>query len=349
MTRTRIAVLSFLPLSLSAQWLDFKTPGIPRTPDGKPNLTAPVPRTADGHPDLSGLWQPQPNNWFHDVVPQFNDDGVFRPEAEAVYQDRIAGGDRDSPDVRCLPRGPVEIFGTPDTSAAYRIIQSPTVIGVLFESGPYRQIFLDGRELPKDPNPTWMGYSIGRWDGDTLVVETAGFNDAGWLDPVGHPRSEKLHVTEKFRRVDFGHMQFQITFDDPVNLIKPLTISLGMNYAADTSMIENVCNENERDSVHMTSRARPKVEISPAILAKYAGTYKFAGDNPARAAYFGRTVTVTLFSGRLSVNSLPVVPQSKTYFVSAEVNVQFLLDPSGTPTQLVFRLSGLDVRYDREP
>src|SRR6266849_238758 len=242
------ALLVMLGTAAHAQWLNLPTPGIPRTADGKPNLTAPAPRTPDGKPDLSGMWQPQTNPYRFNVIQDPKDEAIFRPAAEALFLKRVADFRRDDPVTNCLPSGPLEMF-----SSLYRIIQSPTVVAVLYEGGMgrYRQIYMDGRKLPKDPNPTWLGYSVGHWEGETLVVESAGFNDRSWLDRAGHPHSENLRVTERFRRGDFGHMQFRINFDDPQTLTKPLTISLAVNYRADTDMIENVCNENNRDRVNL--------------------------------------------------------------------------------------------------
>src|SRR5579862_8901389 len=198
------ATFLLLTLPLGAQWLDFPTPGIPRTADGKPNLTAPAPRTPDGKPDLSGMWRPEVNAHRFNVIQDLKDESIFRPEAEAVFQKHVADFHRTDPVTNCLPGGPSEML-----NAMYRIIQSPAVVAVLYEGcmGRYRQIYMDGRKLPKDPNPTWLGYSVAHWEGDTLVVESAGFNDRTWLDRAGHPHSENLRVTERLRRVDFGHMQ----------------------------------------------------------------------------------------------------------------------------------------------
>ena len=257
------AALCLFPISLSAQWLDWRTPGIPRAADGKPNLTAPAPSTPDGTPDLSGMWQPEPNPFRFNVVQDLKDEKIFRPAAEATFTQRVTDFRRDDPVTNCLPGGPSEAINT-----TYRIIQSPTLVALLFESGTgrYRQIYMDGRKLPADPNPTWLGYSVGHWEGNTLVVQSAGFNDRTWLDRAGHPHSEKLRVTERFRRVDFGHMQYQITFDDPETLTKPLTLSLAVNYRADTDMLENVCNENNRAIAHMVGTERVGVQVSSNIL-----------------------------------------------------------------------------------
>lgn len=259
MKRIAIATAAwFIPVSLFGQWLNFHTPGIPRTGNGKANLAAPAPRTRGGKPDLTGLWRPEFNPYNLDVIQTVKDESVFRPAAEALFRKHLAEFHTSDPVTHCLPAGPLEIL-TAGGIALYRIIQSPDMVAILYERGQiYRQIFMDGRDLPKDPNPTWMGYSVGHWDRDTLVVESVGFNDRTWLDRMGHPHSEQLRVTERFRRIDFGHMQFQITYDDPKTLFKPLTISLGVNYEPDTDMLETIC-ENEQDATHLVGRANAGV------------------------------------------------------------------------------------------
>ncbi len=342
------ATLWLLPVLVSAQWLNFSTPGIPRTSDGKPNLNAPAPRTADGTPDLSGLWRPEMNPYNLDVIQDVKDEGIFRPAAEAVFKQHLADFHGSDPITHCLPGGPLEIL-TAGGIALYRIIQSPSVVGLLYERGAiYRQIFLDGRELPKDPNPTWMGYSVGHWDGDTLVVESAGFNDRTWLDRVGHPHSEDLRVTERFRRVDFGHMQFQITYDDPKTLVRPLSISLMVNYAPDTDMLETIC-ENERDATHLVGKANTGMKIGAAVLAKYAGRYEFREGPPVIAGFFGIVQTFTVIDGQLWMNAIPMIPQSDTRFESAAAPVEFFMDARGAVTHFVLRANEGEARYDRKP
>ena len=337
------AVLCLLPVSLCAQWLDFRTPGIPRTADGKPNLTAPVPRTPDGKPDLSGMWQPEVNPYRFNLIQDLKDESIFRPAAEAIFMERVKDFRRDDPVTNCLPGGPSETLNT-----MYRIIQSPTVLALLYESGTgrYRQIYMDGRKLPKDPNPTWLGYSVGHWEGDTLMVESAGFNDRTWFDRAGHPHSENLRVTERFQRVDFGHMQYQITFDDPETLTKPLSLSLAVNYRADTDMLENVCNENNRDRVHMVGTASKGVQISSAVLAKYAGRYEFREGSRTVAGFMGVTQKVALSNGQLYLNALPLIPQSETKFESTGATAEFFLDAKGTVTRLVLTQTEGDAVYD---
>jgi hypothetical protein len=343
------ALALILSASLSAQWLDFREPAIPRLSNGKPNLTAPTPRTSDGKPDLAGLWEPQASPYRFDVIQDVKDEGIFRPAAEALFLRRAADLRRDNPVTHCLPAGPSAIFASGSTRF-YRIVQSPKVIALLYELSGYRQIYMDGRQLPKDPNPTWMGYSIGHWDRDTLVVESAGFNDKTWLDMVGHPHSEYLRVTERFRRVDFGHMQVQVTFDDPETLTKPLTISVAVNYAADSDMLEYVCNENERDTEHLVGTAKTAAQPSAAVLAKYAGKYEYAGNGPpGTAAFYGPSQTVTLLDGQLYMKDFPLVPQTQTRFDSTAASIEFFLDSSGAVTHFILSAAEGDARYDRKP
>jgi hypothetical protein len=326
------AALWLIPVSLAAQWLDFRTPGIPRTAEGKPDLTAPAPRTPDGKPDLSGVWRPEINPYRFNLIQDLDEASIFSSAAEAVFLERVRDFRRDDPVTNCLPGGPSEILST-----THRIIQSPTLIALLYESGTgrYRQIYVDGRELPKDPNPTWLGYSVGRWEGDTLVVESAGFNDRTWLDRAGHPHSESLRVIERFRRVDFGHTQFQITFEDSETLSKPLTLSLTMTYAADTDMLENVCNENNRDKVHMVGTANTGVAIGAAVLEKYVGKYDFRGGSRTVAGFMGMSQKVSLVKGQLYLNALPLIPLSQTTFESTGAIAEFFMDANGTVTRLV--------------
>ena len=224
--------------------------------DGKPDLSAPAPKTADGKPDLSGIWRSDPDengvSYHLNVARDLAPDGVL-PWADTLYKQREQEQAKDAPWARCLPAGLplVETAGVP-----YRIVQTPAMLVFLYEETPsaHRQIFMDGRELPKDPNPTWLGYSVGKWEQDTLVVDTIGINDKTWLDANGHPHSELLHVTERFRRVDFGHMELRITLDDPKTFSKPFTVTKHPKLRADYEMLEYICNENERDARHMVGR-----------------------------------------------------------------------------------------------
>jgi hypothetical protein len=337
--------LWLVPICLCAQWLNLPTPGMPRTADGKPNLTAPAPRTAEGKPDFSGLWQTGgPSPYFLSVIQDPKDESIFLPAARALFKKHLSDFRQDNPVSRCLPSGPLAIL----VPGLHRIMQSPIVMTQLYELGSrYRQIFLDGRQLPRDPNPAWMGYSVGHWDSDTLVVETAGFNDRTWLDMAGHPHSEQLRVTERFRRIDFGHIQRQITFDDPQTLTRPLTFSLALSYAPDTEILENICED--RDSPHLVGKANTGLELSSASLARYVGTYEFRGGSAAVAGFMGSTQTVALIDGTLYLNALPLIPQSETRFDSTGAAAEFFVGTNGAVTQLILSQTEGDAKYDRKP
>jgi hypothetical protein len=242
---TALFMIAALIMSASpaGQWR-ARTPGIPRTADGKANLSAAVPRTADGKPDITGLWKPGAGyvgNIAKDLKPE---DIPYQPWAEALYKERRANDSRDDPTASCI------VGGVPRSDLVpypFKILQMPGVVVILYEAiHSYRQIFTDGRELPKEPNPSWFGYSIGRWDGDAFVVETTGFNDNVWLDNAGRPATDSLRVTERFVRKDLGHMDIQITIDDPKTYTKPWKVTLPLAFQPDDELIEYICNENNR-------------------------------------------------------------------------------------------------------
>jgi len=249
-----VAMLSPLSLHLSGQWLKLPDKGIPRTKDGKPDLTAPVPHKADGKLDLSGVWlSPGPKylqNLAADLKPE---DVPMQAWAAALLKERMTGAHAaEESDANCLPQGVPKINVTP---IPFKIVQNPDEVIILYEAfGIYRQIFMDGRELPKDSNPSWMGYSVGKWDKDALVVETSGFNGKTWLDQVGHPTTEALQVTERFRRPDFGHLTIEVTINDPKAYTRPWTVTEGMQLLADTDLLEFVCNENNLDIPHLVNK-----------------------------------------------------------------------------------------------
>jgi len=230
---------------LAAQWLNYPTADVPRTADGKPNLSAPVPRTADGKPVLAGLWRTAPGGpGVGDIARNLKEPVPFQPWAEKLYQERRANDSRDDPTARCVvggvPRS--DLVGYP-----FRILQVPGMVAILYEAvHSYRQIFTDGRELPVDPNPAWFGYSVGRWEGDVFVVQTTGFNDNVWLDNAGKPATERLRVTERFIRKNFGSMDIEITIDDPKAYTKPWTVTQPYAFQADTELLEYICNENNK-------------------------------------------------------------------------------------------------------
>ena len=281
-----LVVCVVLSASAHAQWLNFPTPATPRTRDGKPNLAAPAPRTADGKPDLSGVWMHEvttvadmkrlypefveealkvdvpgmeigtQHKYAFNILLDFKPaDSPIRPSAAAIMKQR--GSELDDPAKVCA-----RVLGFPLAgllSEPIKIVQAPRVTMVLYEVGStHRQIYTDGRQLPKEYNlPAYFGYSVGRWEGDVFVVETAGFNDKTALDAFGHPHSDALRVTERFRRRDFGHLDVEMTFDDPQMYTRPFTIKVPHDLQADADIFEMFC-ENERDRQHLENAARPR-------------------------------------------------------------------------------------------
>jgi hypothetical protein len=245
----RIAVAVLIAAGAQAQWLNFPTPGVPRTADGKPNLSAPAPKTVDGKPDFSGVWTTRggyTGNLAKDLKPG---EVSFQPWAETLYKHRQETQGKDDPQAYCVLSGVPREHVVP---YPFKILNSAGEIVILYEAlHSYRQIFMDGRPLPKDPNPTWMGYSVGHWEDDTLVVQSSGFVDNNWLDNGGHMGTEALRLTERFRRPDYGHIQLQLVIDDPKAYTKPWTVNLTFNATPDTDLIEYVCSENEKDLGHL--------------------------------------------------------------------------------------------------
>jgi hypothetical protein len=239
---------------LTAQWLNYRSPGVPRTADGKVNLSAPVSKTPDGKPDLSGVWESSPqyfNDLGRDLPPG---ELVMLPWAKSLQADREKRDHRDDPLNECMPPGVPRInMTTANGPHPLKIVQTPTLIVLLYETSvnsTFRQVFLDGRTFPKDPQPTWLGYSVGRWEESTLVVDTIGFNGRSWVDTAkGHPQTESAHVTERFTRRDVGHLEIEINIDDPGAYEKPWRAKVPFHLLADTDLIETYC-ENEKDHVH---------------------------------------------------------------------------------------------------
>lgn len=239
---------------LAAQWLGYRTPGTPRTASGQVDVSAPTPKASDGHPDLSGVWESAPLYFFdlaNDLKPG---EVVMQAWAKSQQAEREGKDHQDDPLSQCMPPGVPRIDMSSETAPhPFKIVQTPTLVVLLYETSAnstFRQVFLDGRPLPKEPQPTWLGYSIGRWEGSTLVVETRGFNGRSWVDTAkGHPQTESAHVTERFTRRDFGHLEIDITIDDPGAYEKPWRAKVPVKLLADTDLIETYC-ENEKDQTH---------------------------------------------------------------------------------------------------
>ena len=334
MTRSILAFVMLLGAAtpVAAQWLDYPTPDLPRTADGKPNLTAPTPRTADGKPDLSGLWRLNGLGYSFNIFG--NQKVEMLPWAQDVYAKRSIGFAKDSPDSQCLPTGPrAGLFGMDPV----KFVQTRNLLLILYEEAPTRQVFMDGRPLPKDPNPTWMGYSVGRWEGDTLVVETTGYNDRTWLDLTGHPHTEALRVTERFRRLDTGRMQLEMTFDDPKTYTRPWTISVDVGLIPDTELLEFVCNENEKDRERYTGDASVEhttaVKLAPAILAKYAGDYNAGPMGMLRVQTIGDVLAIVLPGGGAS-HALLARSEEDFFIPDLGTPVKFLKASTGDVTHL---------------
>jgi Domain of unknown function (DUF3471) len=336
-----LAVLMvLLSTTAAAQWFKYPTPGTPRLPDGKPNMAAPTPRTADGKPDLSGVWRGAGPLYRFNIAQDLKTEDV-QPWAEALFLKRVRDSRKDSPLSRCLPVSvPFHNFFN-----LTRIVQTPTLMLIMYESpnSPHRTVFTDGRDLPQDPNPTWLGYSVGRWDGDTLVVTTAGFNDKGWLDSAGHPQTESLRITERLRRRDFGHMDLEMTIDDPKVFTRPFTIKRERVLAPDTDLLEDVC-ENEIDAGHLSGDTG--IRLPSALLATYAGVYEFTP---------GREVVITVTSDMLFVQGLnepklPLLVQSETQFMSTATptGFEFVKDAEGKVTHLIVRSEGRNQKAVRK-
>jgi hypothetical protein len=323
---------------LQAQWLKYPTPGIPRTRDGAPNLSAPAPRTPDGKPDFSGIWGTDAGGSLFYILGDLKPDEI-KPGVRELVEQRAENFQRDDQQVRCLPEGPrFNHF----VALPKKIVQTPTLIVILSEDLTYRQIFLDGRPLPKDPSPSFMGYSVGRWEGDTLVVESVGYKDTTWLDFAGHPHSEALRITERYRRLDFGHIEIQETFEDRDFYSRPLTVTVKATLVPDTDLLEYVCAENEKDrpllvgTVTEEKKRFKPVKVAPDILSKYVGAYDFRWpENPTIPSLW----PLTMADGNLFLQGAPLVPLSESEFVWADSNrVEFVKDAQGRVSHFVIIL-----------
>jgi outer membrane protein OmpA-like peptidoglycan-associated protein len=228
-----------------AQWVQRAEKDIPRTADGKLNVTAPTPRLSNGKPDLTGLWS-VPDQithvYGHNIGKDLNGGPPVQPWVRKLLEQREKRQLIDDPSSRCLPTGLVGL----ELYSPFRINILPDRAIVLFEqTTTYWQIFLDGRPLPEDPQPTYMGYSVAHWEGDTLAVETVGFNGKSWIDAPGHPITQRLHLTERFSRPSFGHLEITITFDDPLAYTKPWTVTIPFEYLPDSELTEAYCEDNK--------------------------------------------------------------------------------------------------------
>jgi hypothetical protein len=250
---------ALLPATLLAQWPAARSDSAPRTPDGRVNMLAAAPRMPDGKPDLSGIWDKGllpgevpppglfsgigPSQAFRDLKAALPGELPMLPWAAQVKATRFAQNSKDHPDAHCLPLHPIQLHLHPQPR---KIVQMPNLVLILYEANDgRREIHLDGRTLPTgDVQPWWFGYSTGRWEGDTLVVESTGFRDQTWIDENGTPATDALRLTERLRRVNFGTLEIQITVTDPKTFTRPFTFTLQQRLMPDTELIEFVCAEN---------------------------------------------------------------------------------------------------------
>jgi hypothetical protein len=317
--------------TVDERWLDYPWQGVPRTKDGKVDVAASAPKTADGKTDFSGVWglDAGPSLFWIAGNPK---PGYAKPWVEKVLQERDANLGFDDPVVHCLPEGPrfTHFLAFPK-----KIVQTPTLIVVLGEDMAYRQIFLDGRGLPKDPNPSFMGSSVGRWDGDTLVVESTGYKERTWLDWAGHPHSEKLHITERWRRLDVGRLEIEETLSDPDVYAEPFNVKVTGTLLPDSDLLEYVCAENERDRPKLIGTSAevkkqfPAVKVDPTVLAQYTGTYDFRfPENPTIPSM----MQVAVNGDMLFLGPVPLVPISESRFLLGPNPLEFIKDKEGRVT-----------------
>jgi hypothetical protein len=261
--------LTCAPRFASGQWLHYPTTGVPRSSDGTPNLNAPSPRLPDGKPDFSGIWQSARKIPCTPEFSKFVECGLeiggsplalnigadlpgglpYQPWAAALAKQRTADNSKDDPHARCLPDNPPRPYGLPHMTKA---VHTPRLLVLLNEvNAMYRQVFIDGRPLPVDPNPSWNGYSTAAWEGETLVVQTNGFRDGLWLDMGGTPMTDAARMTERIRRPSYGRLEIQITIDDPKAYTRPWTVEMPQQITLDTELIDEICLENEKSSQRM--------------------------------------------------------------------------------------------------
>ena len=240
-----LAIAVFGSAVADAQWLQVTVPGTPRTSDGKADLRAATPRTADGKPDLSGIWRITPGQGvLADIAAKVPDGAPLQPWARALHEERKRADGAGRPSERCLPHTIPDAMLV--TNFPFKILQTPAVTVILFEEfNNWRQVLTDGRALPKDPEPAWFGYSVGRWDNDVFVVDTIGFKDDGWLDDFGTPHSAAFKTTERVRRLTFGRLEIDFTFDDPKAYTKPWSTTVSFDLLADTELLDHQC-DNEK-------------------------------------------------------------------------------------------------------
>ncbi len=324
-------------VTLGAQWISLPTPGLPRLPDGKPNLAAPPARTADGRVDLSGLWKNAGGDRYYNNVAVDLPVKDVAPSAHALFIKRQLEYMKDGMDAQCLPLGPAYLTAQ---YREFRIVQSPTVIVFAYSDGMHREIFLDGRALEPNPNPSWMGYSVGRWEGDVLVVESNGYTDRSWLDGGGHPHTEDLRITERYTRRSIGHMDVEVTLRDPALYAKPITVTTPINLLADTEMLEGVCENSRATQARMaTAAAAVPFEVPVATLSRYVGTYDTESLGRKHVVNISRDGS-DLWVDYDKTGKELLIAVSPTQFIWDGAHVEFSPGPDGAMHLLIVLVEG---------
>lgn len=332
-------------VSLNAQWLKLPTPGLPRLPDGKPNLEAPALRTADGKPDFSGLWSNDGGDRYYNNVTADLQVSDVAPAAHALFMQRTLEFGKDSMETLCLPLGPAYLT---TRFRDFRIVQTPTLIVFAYSDGMHREIFMDGRTLETDPNPTWMGYSVGRWEGDALVVESNGFTERSWLDFGGHPHTEALRITERYTRPTIGRLEARVTFLDPALYAKPITFTMPATFQADTEMLESVCESSHQTRTRISlTKPAVAVQVPAATLSRYTGTYDTVDNGSKHSAIVTREGTDLWFDYDSKGKEL-LIALSPTRFSWSGSIIDFVAKPGGMDIQIHY-VEGTELGSRRAP
>ncbi len=296
--RFTVWILLLVSTTVQAQWFDWSTPTVPRTADGTPDLTAPIPRTLEGLVDMSGVWTPE------DARGSLFDTSKIQGwalDAMLVHETNFYIND---PRFHCLPSGPGSYPAGSTTGGQRRLIQHQDYIAILTGEMTYRQVFMDGRQLEAEPLlTTWMGFSTGHWDGDILVIESNGYNAQTWLTREGLPHTEQLRITERYRRLDYGHIELDIIYEDPGTFTETVQATIQLVNQPDSGMLETICNESTTGQQHYSGEISQAdtaaVQISLATLQKYVGTYQ--------GTWLGNLITaeITLEDGGIVLTRTP--------------------------------------------
>ena len=347
-----VLILLTVTIPATAQWLDRPSTGIPRTADGEPDLSAPAPRGLDGKPDFSGIWNGPP------PVASLDPSNIQPWVAELATQ-RQQDFYKERPLFRCLPNGPE----TESFSGWKRFIQTPASIIILNENLTFRLIHMDGRELETNPVPSWTGYSVGYWDGDTLVIDSNGYNDQTWVSRFGVSHTEALHVNERYSRSDFGHIQVKVTFTDPDAFATPWGFDMNMTAQADTEMLESVCERGSDDwSGSFSATEAKRVTVPPEILAQYVGVYSgiYGGGERVYEISFSEGELIATIVSAYSALGLgaagleagvprALVPLSETLFDGLGLGYRFILNDNGEVESFIISHVSGDYTYSRLP